>query len=190
MKLRQSVIVGSAMTGIIVLGAGPALAAYPPTTGTGTVNRSWVKQGQTVAFCGGGYAPKSMVSISVGGRYYQSVRSNKKGRFCAAVRPWAIGRHTLAGNGVGENAEQRTLVALLKVREKQKRDRAAAAENADRGGELTDIDLVSATSGGGPSDAPLTAAETAALVSTSLLLLGAGTGFQVAAGRRRRQPVN
>lgn len=189
MKARQAIIVGGSMTGMMLLGAGPALAAYQPTTGTGTVNKSRVKQGTAVAFCGGGYAPKTMVFISVGGRYYEKVRTNSHGTFCAAVKPYQLGRQTLAGRGTGENTAGRTLVALVRVTKKHGGNRPSAGPASTGGGNAAGaMALVSApTSGTG--GAPLTAAETAALVSGSLLLLGAGTGFRVA-GRRRRSVVS
>lgn len=190
MRLRQSVIVGGAMTGILVVGAGPAFAAYQPTTGTGTVNKSRVTQGQTVAFCGGGYAPKSMVFISVGGRYYEKVRTNAHGGFCAALKPYALGRQTLAGRGTGGNTAGRTVVALIVVRDRHPGTAADSASAPISGAALSDVSLVSATQAGtGTVGTPLTAAETAALVSGSLLLLGASTGFRVA-GRRRRSVVS
>ena len=194
MKLRQSIIVGGAMTGLLALGATPALAAYQPTTGTGTVSKSRVKAGRTVAFCGSGYAPGSVVTITISGRFYESVTTGSSGGFCAAVKPRRVGRTTLAGSGTGDNLAERTVVASVRVVRRNRdrdRDRDRRAENASwnsRGNSTDSMQLVSATAAPG-SGKPLTAAETAALVSASLLLLGTGTGFRVA-GRRRRSPIS
>jgi hypothetical protein len=193
MRPRQAVIVGGSMTGMLLLGAGPAFAAYQPTIGTGIVSKSHLKQGQAVAFCGAGYAPKTVVYISVGGRYYEKVLTNAHGSFCAALKPQALGRQTLAARGTGENTAARTLVALVIIVERHHPHDPAAnpASLPGSGGALGAVQLVSASASGTGvnSGTPLTAAETAVLVSGSLLLLGAGAGFRVA-GRRRRSPVD
>lgn len=208
MKLRHAIIVGGAMSGMVVIGATPALAAYQPTTGTGTVNKSKVKVGQSVRFCGGGFAPGATIRIRVGGDFYEMTQANGNGRFCASVRLREVGPVTLAGIGPTGGDGRLRVVAGVVVRPKHgdRDDRGDGGRDddggrdhegdRDRGGESvtgggggedeTEMSLAGATIGGGAT--PLTAGETAALASGSLLLLGASTGFGVA--RRRRQPVS
>ena len=170
MRLRHTITIVTAATGLVLLTGGPALAGYPPTIGTGKVSKSRVAPGKVVAFCGGGYSGSSRVVIKIDGRYF------------SAVRMTAIGHHTVSSWGTGSNHGRLTLVALVTVRPRPHAHGATtSAAAAGAGAAPTMAKMANADTS---PTGRFTSAELAAMISAGLILTGAATGFRVAARRR------
>lgn len=168
MKLRHAVALVVMVTGLFTVGGASALAAYPPSTGNGTLSNSVVTPGQAATFCGGGYAPGSTVVVTVDGAFYRSVTANGSGSFCASVRMSSAGTHTLRARGVTSSGQVRTVSAMLIVR-------SGAVSGADN----------EASGSSDDGSLPFTGAEVGLMAAGAALLLGAGVGARYA-GRRRR----
>ena len=182
MRLRHTITIVTAATGLVLLTGGPALAGYPPTIGTGKVSKSRVAPGKVVAFCGGGYSGSSRVVIKIDGRYFSAVRTGSGGRFCAAVRMTTTGHHTVSSWGTGSNHGRRTLVALVTVRPRPHAH--GATTSAEAAGTVAAPAMAKMANADTSPTGRFTSAELAAMISAGLILTGAATGFRVAARRR------
>lgn len=104
---------------LCLLWAGAANAQYPPTVGTGNVNRSTVKKCQCVIFSGDGFAPGSPVTITDNGRFVARVTADRRGTFRHRVcfdEKRAEGRHDLLATGTNPSGGAHEVRATVFVR--------------------------------------------------------------------------
>lgn len=116
MSLRRATTVALfALLALVGLGTAASAQPYPPSQGEGTVSRSRIAPGESVEFCGDGFAPDTEVVITDNGEVVDTVTTNADGEFCVTLTLEEPGTHVLAGTGTGADGEVRTVTATVVV---------------------------------------------------------------------------
>src|SRR3712207_5221173 len=117
-------LLGALLAVLVIGGAAPAWAQYPPTVGAGRVTRSTLKQCQCTQFSGDGFKPGSTVTIvdqhPDGSEHtIRTVVVDSKGSFKTKVcfdEHAPQGSHRLIGRGQDKAGNPREVHAVVVVR--------------------------------------------------------------------------
>ena len=151
---------------LALTGSAPALAAdgvYPPAgvrVVTGLLSAEQVAEGSQVTFSGGGFAPGTLLRLSVDGVDVRTQPADTSGAFATPVTLVGTGEHVLAASGLESAGRVRVVSATATVK-------AAEATAGALG--ATGSDVLPALGGG-----------------LALVLLGAGAVFAAKARTSRR----
>lgn len=165
MRPRPLTAMVTAVLALALMGSAPALAAdgvYPPAgvrVVTGVLSAEEVAEGDQVTFGGTGFAPSTLLRLSVDGVDVRTQLADATGAFSAPMTLTGVGEHVLAASGLESAGRVRVVSATATV----KAEATAGALGA------TGSDVLPALGGG--------------LV---LVLLGAGAVFAVKARTSRR----
>lgn len=121
--LKFRTLLGALLAVLVIGGATPSWAQYPPVVGAGRVTRSTLKQCQCTQFSGEGFKPGSTVTIV--DRYpdgsehvVRTVVADSKGGFKTKVcfdEKSPQGSHTLIGRGVAPDGSAREVHSVVVV---------------------------------------------------------------------------